>query len=368
MKTHFTRSAKGLIALLSACAILTTAALLDSCNKHGHNCNHHEPGALPNNATNTTPQPTKSSPEQILTSVLTVANITTGIDGSTELTFNENTEYFHVYDAAVLTMLKDAFSQNKPMFVSFNPWIGEIVKVAGPTSEQLSVNNGRETISGGSSARRVDLATIRDESLDNTPEIGVINTTDGNLASAIPDFTTAQQMFDYISHQCCRLPGPYAVDHCIPFQYCIDGCYARAHKMCWILNNRYHYATKKIFSFANAGNDKLCVQGQKWGGCCINWWYHVAPLVTVNTTTGPKAYVFDPAMFDQPVLLSVWLHAQENPSCVPAGKVAHVTMINIQPTSSYAPSGSSGTMFSTDPSYSSTNTTLINYRYLNTCP
>jgi hypothetical protein len=138
--------------------------------------------------------------------------------------------------------------------------------------------------------------------------------------------------------------------------------------MCWIINNKYHYGTQKIFSFANAGSDELCVQGQKWGGCCINWWYHVAPLVTIQTTKGPQAYVFDPAMFDQPVLLSTWLHAQENPACVPGGDVPHVTMINVQPTTSYSPSNSTGYAFDTDPHYTNTNSTLVSYMNLTTCP
>ena len=135
--------------------------------------------------------------------------------------------------------------------------------------------------------------------------------------------------------------------------------------MCWILNNRYNYATHKVFSFANVTPHRLSVKAQKWCGQCITWWYHVAPLVTINTPTGPKAFVFDPAMFDQPVLLSTWLHWQSNPVC--SGN-AHVDMINIQPTSSYAPSGSTGYLFSTDPTFSSTNSTLISYAPNHTCP
>jgi hypothetical protein len=299
---------------------------------------------------------------------MTVANITTGSDGLVEVTFNENTEFFRVADDATLNALKTAFSNGRPVDVSFDPWQGQVVKASEPSAQSTAAISARQLTNGSETAMRVNLATANNETFDNPSEIGITNMTEPGLTGVIPDFATAQLMFDYISHQCCRLPGPYDIDYCIPFQYCIDGCYARAHKMCFILNKRYHYATKKIFSFANAGTDKLCVQGQKWGGCCINWWYHVAPLVTVNTPTGPKAYVFDPAMFDQPVLMSVWLHAQENPSCVPAGKVPHVTMINIRPTASYTPSGSSGMVFSTDPAFTATNSTLNSYRYLTTCP
>jgi hypothetical protein len=134
------------------------------------------------------------------------------------------------------------------------------------------------------------------------------------------------------------------------------------------MNTKYNYATHKVFSFANAGVDELCVQGLKWGGCCVNWWYHVAPLVNIKTPAGTKAYVMDPAMFDQPVLLATWLHAQENPACVPSGDNPHVTMINIQPTSSYEPTSSSGLTFNTDPTFSATDGTLSSYSPLITCP
>jgi hypothetical protein len=135
--------------------------------------------------------------------------------------------------------------------------------------------------------------------------------------------------------------------------------------MCYLLNNKYHYATQKVFSFATGGYS-LSVKAEKWCNQCINWWYHVAPLVTIQTPTGPKAYVFDPAMFDEPVLLATWLHAQENPACSSSPRV---TAINIQPTTSYSPVAYGvTTAFDTDPLYSDTNSTLVSYRTLHTCP
>ena len=286
---------------------------------------------------------------------------------SVEVIFSENTQFFTVADASTLDFLKEAFSKNEPVAVTFDPWQGVIVKATQPSEQQSRDIKSRQVVTSRDHAMRIDLSSMSDNDLNNPEDFGVLNTTDPGLNNVIPDFATAQMMFNYITTQCCAIAGPYTIDHCITFQYCPDGCYARAHQMCWIINNKYKYGTKKIFSFANASPDKLCVQAQKWGGCCIRWWYHVAPLVTINTPKGPKAYVFDPAMFNQPVLLSTWLHFQENPACA-ASFNPHVTMINVQPTSSYTPSGSSGYSFSTDPSYSSTNTTLVNYRYLSTCP
>ena len=99
--------------------------------------------------------------------------------------------------------------------------------------------------------------------------------------------------------------------------------------------------------------------------CIRDRWYHVAPLLNVKTPAGTLAYLFDPSMVNQPVLLSEWLHAQENPAC---STTAHVSMINIQPTAAYSPAGSSGLTFNTDVSYSNTKTTLYNYHNLTTGP
>jgi hypothetical protein len=165
--------------------------------------------------------------------------------------------------------------------------------------------------------------------------------------------------------QCCVVPGPCQLDYCIPFQYALDGCHARAHKMCGVINTKFHYDTHKIFSMANDQvGEWLSVQAQKWGGCCIKWWFHVAPLVNVNTPGGIKPYVFDPSMFDQPVLLSQWLKAQENPACYSNPKVSK---ISLQPNSSYRPYDFFSQTFVQDPWYGYTNSTLQNFCKLTTC-
>jgi hypothetical protein len=75
--------------------------------------------------------------------------------------------------------------------------------------------------------------------------------------------------------------------------------------------------------------------------------------------------VIDPSMFDKPVLLSTWLAAQESTTCDPN---ANVSMYSIQPGSAYTPANYSGTAFTTDPSYTATDATLIAYKNLVTCP
>ena len=137
-----------------------------------------------------------------------------------------------------------------------------------------------------------------------------------------------------------------------------------------IITTRYGYCCEKVFSFATDNNDTLAVQANKWGGCCVFWWYHVTPLIRVRLKIRgfPKnfsivlAMVIDPGMFDKPVLLSTWLTAQENTTCSPD---AHVTSYSIQPGSAYTPYYGGG--FTTDPNYTSTEGTLIAYSGLTTC-
>lgn len=119
--------------------------------------------------------------------------------------------------------------------------------------------------------------------------------------------------------------------------------------------------------------DRLAVRANKWGGCCVTWWYHVAPLVRVRMriNLGPfnlqftLAMVIDPGMFDKPVLLSTWLMAQEEATC---SATANVSMFSIQPGSAYTPANLAGTMFNTDPAYTQTHQTLTGYKNATTCP
>jgi hypothetical protein len=367
-KPTFTTKGRSLFNAIGVLAFAGIIAIGVSCNKNSGN------NTAANATATQTAQPAsaggeKADAHQTLTSIATVAMLRTNADGRTvRAMFYENEQMLNVIDDALIAKLKDALNNNKAVQITFDPWASLLLNVAVPEVQDQAAFNARQTNRVSGPAKKIDLSTMSVDVINNPEAMGVINTTDPGLTPVIPDMQTAQRMFDYIEHQCCQLAGPYAIDHCITFQYCPDGCYARAHKMCWILNNTYKYATQKVFSFANTGHDELCVKAEKWGGCCINWWYHVAPLVTIKTPTGPKAYVFDPAMFDQPVTLYTWLHAQENPACVPSGDVPHVSMINIQPTASYSPANTPGTLFNTDASYSSTNSTLVSYMHLLSCP
>ena len=360
MKNRSIFGSKKFIAVVYTLAIIGFVAFINSCQK---NAQHK---SIPTDVTSQSENmpALQNQPQTDIVLVLGVQNSTDG--KSAKVIFSRHELVFSVSDATILAQLTTALQSKTPVKITFNPWQATVLSVneVTPTEHNAFVSRVLSTSDGNKS---IDITSLHGsaEAINHIAELGIINTTTSNLTPAIPDMETAQLIFNYFSAQCCRNPGPYTVDHCITFQYCEDGCYARAHKMCYLLNNKYHYATQKVFSFA-IGGDNLSVKAEKWGGCCINWWYHVAPLVTIKTTTGPKAFVFDPAMFDQPVLLATWLHAQENPAC---SSTPHVTTINIQPTASYSPSGYGvTTSFDTDPVYYSTNSTLVSYMNLVSCP
>ena len=368
MKKLATRNTIKLSAIFFVLAIAGTVMLINACNKSAN---------TPQDAYATDQQKvTKSLPlilskptekNEPIISVVTIARIATNATTNvTKVMFNQNEEIFTVNDATILTTLKSAFSNNQAVQITFDPYLAIVTQANIATADYQGYFASKPVVANTGKTIRID-AGATDESINHAVDMGVMNTTTSGLNGVIPDLATAQLMFDYISHQCCALPGPYAVEYCITFQYAEDGCYARASKMCEIINTNYHYATQKLFSFAFYGSDELCVQANKWGGCCINWWYHVAPLVTINTSEGPKAYIMDPAMFDQPVPVATWLHFQENPACDQGSYVPLVDVISIQPNSSYEPNGTPFS-FVTDPGDVNADATLVSYRHKISCP
>ena len=358
MKSTF--SASQYIRIAITCTLLAILSLcgLSSC----HRCS--KPIA-PDMTAPVSVAATTNNPANTLTDIVGIINIQKSEDSRTAMVSCSRHEMiFTVFGADQIARLESAMQQQTPIRIVFDPSKSILLRAEPATQDERNHFSAR-LLQAGTPSINLEAIQGNEEAINHVAEMGVINTSESGLTPVVPDMATAQQMFNYFASQCCQNPGPFNIDHCITFQYCADGCYARAHKMCYLLNNKYHYATKKVFSFAT-GSYSLSVKAEKWCDQCITWWYHVAPLVTIQTTTGPKAFVFDPAMFDEPVLLATWLHAQENPGCSSAPKV---TTINIQPTSSYSPVTFGVTnMFDTDPLYSDTNSTLISYRTLHTCP
>jgi hypothetical protein len=180
-----------------------------------------------------------------------------------------------------------------------------------------------------------------------------ITTDDAKVKKVLPGMAVMNGIFDYCAAQGCTT-GTATIDYCIPFQYVVDGCYARAHKMRQIMNEDYNYEPQKVFSYEGPSGF-LAVDA---GDCCVFWWYHVAPLVTIKTATGVAEYVIDPSMFNEPVSIATWTSAQENLECSPMADFGYT---EITPGKIYAPGGS------TDNAYISTNWTLQAYADLITC-
>ncbi len=313
--------------------------------------------------------------------VVTVATIRQGKDGE-EILFNERQQIFTLPPKAKSFASfapsfdpKKTIKKNTPFMVVLDPQKG-IVESMEPAGDKAAeqFNKSRTMLEGAAKPMRMTAAMfdpITANVVDMKAEAQKAKAMKAKApacTAVIPNLAKAQEIFNFCAKQGCYLPGPYGISPCIPFQYVRDGCYARAHKMRWVLLNKYGYCSQKIFSFANKSPDKLAVKADKWGGCCVTWWYHVAPLVYVNFQVGfatvPFAMVIDPGMFNGPVMWNVWIAAQQNTTCYSA---ARVTSYSVQPDTAYMPANYAATAYTTDPNYTHTNATLILYKNLKTC-
>jgi hypothetical protein len=311
------------------------------------------------------PEPTNDS------GLLTIAAIRTPRGaGTTEYLFNERQQIFALHTNVKTAgthagLLKDSHAKKMPVNVVLDAGKAMIRRVdAVSPEEHKEFKSKRVLVEKPEKPVPFDLTRI-DPTTFNIAGDFLKSIQFRLCTNVIPNFATAKKIFDYCAAQGCYLPGPKAVSPCIPFQYVIDGCYARAHKMRWIITTRYGYCCEKVFSFANVNLDRLSVRAGKWGGCCVTWWYHVAPLVRVRSRRAVMAMVIDPGMFDAPVLLHTWLAAQENKVC---NANAKVSKFSIQPGTAYTPANYAGTAFNTDPAYAATDATLIAYKNRKTCP
>jgi hypothetical protein len=311
--------------------------------------------------------------------LLTIAAIRDTKQGTTQILFHERQRIFTLNkrlsaDPQAMERLRGARAGRRPLKVTVSTRRAEIQRIVEPSAKDLKLlKHERPALEKPQRIARLDLARI-DPTTFNIADLYLKWPVFKWCLKTVPSYSKAKEIFDFCAQLSCHLAGPPAVQPCIPFQYVRDGCYARAHQMRRIILKRWGYCVEKVFSFATAGNDTLAVNASKWGGCCVEWWYHVAPLLRVQVKLKlPRGHrpvmvslnlatVIDPGMFDKPVLLSTWLAAQENMTC---NANAHVTSYSIQPGSAYTPSWGGG--FNTDPNYTHTEATLLNYANLTTC-
>jgi hypothetical protein len=287
------------------------------------------------------------------TLVTTVARVKE-IEGGLEILFNERQALYiinsgHPRYEEISKTARQALATGKPVkLTSAQP--GILTNLAWPSSGEITayLEWYKKNLVGVDTVRKLKLAGIDTMtfSLANNQKWKAFN-----ICFAFPDLAAAQTIFNFCKQQMCTT-GPTQITPCIPFAYVRDGCFARAHKMRYIIESVFGYCSQKVFSFGN-----LDVNASLWGGCCVSWGYHVAPLIRVKINGQYVCYVIDPGMFTGPVPLATWLSAQENTTCDATSEVTHYS---IQPSSAYTPTGATTNItYTTDPNYTATDFDLI---------
>jgi hypothetical protein len=120
---------------------------------------------------------------------------------------------------------------------------------------------------------------------------------------------TATAFFDIVRQQ------PH-----IPFQYAADGCWARAHEMCRLIE-RYldgdpAEVVGKVWLHGN-----LAVRSPNLVNCVVSWSYHVAPILRGSDG---NLIVLDPSLKNVPITLEEWRTLQNDPHVVATFSSHHV--------------------------------------------
>src|SRR5512142_464371 len=205
------------------------------------------------------------------TALVSLAAIRRPKRGVTEYLFFERQQIFSLQAtrgrrAEAATVLRRALREKVPVKVVLDPRRGRIQRVDTPTSDEVrTFRRGRVPPDVRGTTRTIDLARI-DPTTFNVVDLRLKVPIFRLCTRTIPNYTKAKEIFDFCARQACYLGGPFDISPCIPFQYVIDGCYARAHKMRQIITTRYRYCCEKVFSFANQDNDTLAVKADKGGG------------------------------------------------------------------------------------------------------
>jgi hypothetical protein len=152
----------------------------------------------------------------------------------------------------------------------------------------------------------------------------------------------AQQLFDLVNSKvCCPASSPAP---CIPFVYPDDGCWGRAHEMARLMIGDGAQPAK-VWIYGN-----LRVQTTNNPICHVDWGWHVAPTLLVDTGAGAVPYVIDPSLFPGPVPKTTWKSVQGDPGA---------TLVDTDASVFYRDSGGG---LSYDPTYSQTQGVLNTYR------
>ena len=135
---------------------------------------------------------------------------------------------------------------------------------------------------------------IEKSPIDRTIHEGNIKDSHGNsIKISVISLEYARELFNEMSSQ-----------ECIPFGYPEGGCYARAHKMSRLLEDK-GVISGKVWIKGNLRVDTL--KGPK---DYVEWGFHVAPIVKVKNGEKEEVYVIDPSVSSAPVSIDEWPNIQ----------------------------------------------------------
>ena len=163
-------------------------------------------------------------------------------------------------------------------------------------------------------------------------------------------------IFDFFVKNSCETLHTCSTEKpCITYDYKTNGCNARAHWMKKILEEKFGYSCRKIFSEGSL----IAQNGGTCGGQCVSWGWHVAPLVEgVDKNGAVTELILDPSLFNKPVLREEWENAQKT-KCAATGRIGRITKVTVRPSQIYTPNGS------TDVNYA--NTYHLLYKFCKKC-
>jgi len=115
----------------------------------------------------------------------------------------------------------------------------------------------------------------------------------------------AQELLDMMI--ACTCTPCHAAGSCIPFKYPADGCWIRAHLMCYLMvaeneTPEKMWITGRLNALTN--NDP---------NCSVGWGWHVAPTLMVTQAGGPDVkMVIDPSLSPVPLTPADWKALMRN--------------------------------------------------------
>lgn len=186
-----------------------------------------------------------------------------------------------------IELLRNSITQNTPVIVSYNEESDEITKI-----ETKVKSKGKSLVIPLSlPIRGMDEESVAEKK---------------SLTKYIPR-DSIDILFKYFQSLTC-IQNPCTDENiCITFKYKTNGCFARAHWMKKIIEDDKNYFSDKIFSFGRlrANNNSACDKR------CVNWGWHVAPVVYSNSNGTTNTFVIDPSIADGPKTVEEWLDLQK---------------------------------------------------------